>query len=132
MRGGRTGGGPLLCRGGGCGICRRGRLGEPFRGGRLGEAILAGLPVPTSPRLTGGLGRLSVLKPVVSALYGPDGGFGSSSTACCGLREGEGRGDPSPPACAGRAPAPPLKPPVCFGGGPNESGSFKLVKGAEV
>ena len=125
----------MFCRGTEYGVWRGGRLGDSFLDGRPGPAVLAGLVVPTSPLLTGGLGRLSVRRPVVSALYGPDGGFSSSSssTRCC-LREGVGTGDPSPPDGAAIAPAPPPKPPapVCFGGGPNESGSFKLDKGADV
>jgi len=124
-RGGSTGGGLIACRTGDTGVCR---------GGRLGDDILAGLAVPPSTRLKGGLGRWSVLSPVVSFLYGSGGGFGtSSSTSCCCLREDVGTGNLFPPsAVASFVPLLALAPyPVCFGGAPKESGSLRVVKGVD-
>ena len=125
MRGGRPGGGFVACRTGSCGVCLGGRLGDAVLGGRLGDAVRAGLSAPAPTRLTGGFGKLSVRRPVVSFLYGSGGGFGtSSSTSCSCLREGAGTGEPNPPCAGAAATALLALPPyaVCLGGGPNESG----------
>lgn len=81
--------GPLATasRGGGLG----GRAGPGFfclgGNGATGEAVLcceiAGeLEIGLSNLLTGGLGRFAVDSPVVSALYGPDGGASGSGSSC--------------------------------------------------
>ena len=91
-----------------------------------------------SARLTGGGGRLFVAKPVVSVLYGKEGAGGFSSGACgSAFHLGAGTGPPNPPGGGGRGlvgevGVPELLPttPVCFGGGPKLSGSFKALSGA--
>lgn len=151
--GGRAGGGAgALCAaaagcaclaGGACGClagagcaCLAGTGGEatPLLGGGAGLA--------PSPLRSGGFGRLLVESPVVSVLYGPE-GFGGSSICCCcccccscvSLLTGVPTTLPHPPPLAADpaglvgVPFAPYHP-LCFGGGPKESGSFRLVSGA--
>jgi len=90
--GGNKGGGAPVFRGG----ARGGILGVARGGGAgAGEDV----PEPVPALLIGGAGRFAVLRPVVSARYGPGGGFGASSiSSCCVWRlGGAGTAAPSPP-----------------------------------
>lgn len=125
----------LLCEGGGGAWARTGTAGDAgaeFRAGGGG-----GVARLLSALRTGGFGRLSVVRPVVSVLYGRGGPLGFSSGGCCGscFHLGVGTGLPSPPAggrdLVGEVGVPALLPIAleCFGGGPKLSGSLKDAKG---
>jgi len=144
IRGGKVGIG-LACAGCGGGACVRGLFidvaGEATRGG--GGGAIAPLLFCL---LVGGFGRLFVLKPEVSCLYGTGGAGGFSASSRCSCRHfGSGTGPPSPPGGGGRGlvvkgelalvevtgdTGTTADAPLCLGGGPKLSGSLSAVKGA--
>lgn len=78
----------------------------------------------------GGLGRLAVLSPVVSTLYGPCGFCSSSALLCasslsCNRCLAEPAGAALGPPVTGEAPG------ILLGGGAKLAGSFKVDSGAD-